>query len=88
MLLKVFDKKIINHRINKLKRKRICGEFEGYRKRFDSIIEEYPKNSLIIEGHFHQARIYKNYISLPSLACQGEVGVIKNQELLFMNINV
>ncbi len=86
ILLKAFDKKIIDHRINKLKRKRICGEFEGYRKRFDSIIKEYPKNSLIIEGHFHQARIYKNYISLPSLACQKEVGAIKNGRVVFITI--
>ena len=86
LLLKVFDKKIIDHRIRKLKAKRICGEFEGYKKRFDSIIEKYPKNSLIIEGHFHQARIYKNYISLPSLACQGEVGIIKSGKIVFVTL--
>jgi len=88
ILLKVFDKKIINHRIKKLKRKKICGEFKGYKERFDAIIEKYPKNSLIIEGHFHQGKIYKNYISLPSLACQKEIGIIKNRKLLFMKIEL
>jgi len=85
-LLRAFEKQIINHRIKKLKSKKICGDFKGYQKRFNKIISKYPKNSLIIEGHFHQARIYKNYISLPSLACQGEVGMIKNGELIFIKI--
>jgi UDP-2,3-diacylglucosamine hydrolase len=85
-LLKPFEKPIINHRMKKLKRKIICGDFKGYQKRFDKIISKYHKNSIIIEGHFHQARIYKNYISLPSLACQGEVGIIKNSTLVFIRI--
>jgi len=83
ILLKIFEKKIIDHRIGKLKRKKICGEFKGYKERFDGIIEEYPKDCLIVEGHFHQAIQYKNYISLPSLACQGEVGVAKNGRVEF-----
>jgi UDP-2,3-diacylglucosamine hydrolase len=85
-LLKTFEKPIINHRMKKLNRKIICGDFKGYKKRFDKIISKHPKNSMIIEGHFHQARIYKNYISLPSLACQGEVGIIKEGEVIFIKI--
>lgn len=87
MLLKIFDKKIIDHRMGKLKRKKICGEFEGYKERFEAILKKYPKNGLIIEGHFHQAKKYKNYISLPSLACQGEIGIIKNGEIIFKILN-
>ena len=85
-LLKPFQKKIINHRIEKLKQKKICGEFKGYQKRFDAIIKHYPKNSLIIEGHFHQSLIYKNYLSLPSLACQKKIAVVKNGEIIFTNL--
>jgi UDP-2,3-diacylglucosamine hydrolase len=85
-LLKPFEKEIIDHRIDKLKIKKICGDFKGYQKRFNDIISYYPKNALIIEGHFHQALTYKNYISLPSLACQQEVGVIKNSQLFFITI--
>jgi UDP-2,3-diacylglucosamine hydrolase len=85
-LLKPFEKEIIDHRIDKLKIKKICGDFRGYQKRFNDIISYYPKNALIIEGHFHQALTYKNYISLPSLACQQEVGVIKNSQLFFRTI--
>lgn len=85
-LLKPFEKQIINHRIEKLKAKKICGDFVNYQQRFDAIRSHYPKDALIIEGHFHQAVIYKNYISLPSLACQGEVGVIENGEVVFRKL--
>jgi len=82
-ILKPFEKQIINHRIDKLKKKKICKGFKGYRELFDKIISKYPKNSTIIEGHFHQGVVYKNYISLPSLACQKQIGVISNQKLIF-----
>lgn len=76
LLLRPFEKQIIDHRMKRLKQKNICGEFIGYQKRFDAIIKNYPKNSLIIEGHFHQGLQHKNYISLPSLACQQKIGIV------------
>ena len=82
--LRPFEKSIINHRMNKLKVKKICGYFKGYAKRFDAIRSHYPKESLIIEGHFHQGLVHKNYISLPSLACQGQVGVVRGGEVVFV----
>jgi len=85
-ILKPFEKKIINHRIDRLKKKKICRDFKGYREAFDKIISNYPKNSTIIEGHFHQGIIYKNYISLPSLACQKQIGVVSNQKLIFQDV--
>lgn len=85
-LLKPFEKQIINHRMNKLKAKKICGHFKGYAKRFDAIRSHYPKNSLIIEGHFHQSLVHKNYVSLPSLACQGKVGIVRGREIVFVEL--
>lgn len=84
--LKPFEKQIINHRMGKLKQKNICGEFKNYQQKFDSIRHHYPKDSLIIEGHFHQGVRYENYISLPSLACQQKVGKIVNSKLLLITI--
>lgn len=84
--LKPFGKKIIDHRIRKLKEKSICGDFIRYEKRFDAIRNHYPKDALIIEGHFHQALVHENYISLPSLACQGEVGVVEGGKMVFKNL--
>ena len=85
-LLKPFQKQIINHRMKKLKAKKICGDFVNYQKRFDAIRSHYPENALIIEGHFHQAMVHKNYVSLPSLACQGEVGVVEKGEVVFKKL--
>ena len=85
-LLRPFEKQIIDHRVNRLRVKSICGDFKGYAKRFDAIRSHYPKDALIIEGHFHQALQYKNYTSLPSLACQGEVAVVKGEGLEFLKL--
>ena len=85
-ILRPFEKQIIDHRMKKLKVKKICGNFTTYQQRFDAIRAHYPKDSLIIEGHFHQALVHKNYISLPSLACQGEVAVVNNGELKFIKL--
>jgi UDP-2,3-diacylglucosamine hydrolase len=86
-LLKPFEKQIIDHRMKKLKAKKICGTFKGYQKRFDAIRSHYPKDALIIEGHFHQGLVHKNYISLPSLACQKSVAVVKNGKIVFEKID-
>jgi len=86
-LLKPFEKQIIEYQINRLKKKKICRDFKGYREVFDKIISNYPKNSTIVEGHFHKGVVYKNYISLPSLACQKQIGVISNQKIIFKDYN-
>jgi UDP-2,3-diacylglucosamine hydrolase len=85
-MFKIFEKQIIEYQIKKLKIKNICSKFIRYKNRFEKILKHYPKNSLIIEGHFHQGVVYKNYISLPSLACQGEVGLIVDGKVLFKTL--
>lgn len=85
-LLKPFEKQIINHRMKKLKAKKICGNFKSYQKRFNAIRSHYPKDALIIEGHFHQGLVHENYISLPSLACHKKIGVVENGEIVFRKI--
>ena len=82
-LLKIFEKQIIDNRIKKLKNKKICHDFINFKRRVNNIKNYYPKDSLIIEGHFHQAKIFNNYISLPSLACQGEVATLLNGKITF-----
>jgi len=41
---------------------------------------------VVIEGHFHQAKVFGKYISLPSLACQGQVAVVKEGEIEFIKL--
>ncbi len=81
-----FEKYIIDHRVKKLREKNICTKIKNFKDIIDSIIEKYPTNALIVEGHFHQNRVYKNYISLPALACQKRVGIVKNGKILISNL--
>jgi len=82
-LLKPFEKVIIDHRMQKLSKKHICFTFHGFEKRVEKILENYIKADLVIEGHYHQCKTLGKYISLPSLACQGMVGVMEEGEIHF-----
>ena len=85
-LLKPFEKAIINHRMQKLSQKHICHTFDGFEKRVEAILEHYKEVDLVIEGHFHQAKVIGKYISLPSQACQNKVAVVKKGEILFKSL--
>jgi UDP-2,3-diacylglucosamine hydrolase len=85
-LLKPFEKSIITHRMQKLSSKQICFSFDGFEKRVAAILKHYTEADLVIEGHFHQARVVGKYISLPSLACQGKVGVVEEGTLVFKRL--
>ncbi len=82
-LLRPFEKVIIDHRMKKLSQKHICHAFEGFEKRVEAILAHYMEADLVIEGHFHQARKIGKYISLPSLACQKQIAVVKGGEIAF-----
>ena len=56
-------KKILNKKIK-------CDFMKEFEKLAKDKILFYQKCALIIEGHYHQNKIYKNYINLPSLYCQ------------------
>ena len=85
-LLRPFEKAIINHRMQKLSQKKICHPFHGFEKRVEAILAHYADADLVIEGHFHQSRKLGTYISLPSLACQGMVGVVEEGTILFKSL--
>ena len=84
--LKPFEKAIIDHRMKKLSQKHICFNFVGFEKRVDEILEHYGEVDLVIEGHFHQCKTVGKYVSLPSLACQGMVGVMEEGEIHFKTL--
>ena len=84
--LRPWEKSIINDRMNKLSKKTICNSFETLDKRVEKILKYYKDVELVIEGHFHQGKVVGKYISLPSLACQGEVGVVENSNIVFKKI--
>jgi UDP-2,3-diacylglucosamine hydrolase len=41
---------------------------------------------MVIEGHFHQAKVIDKYISLPSLACQEQVAVMRDGKIEFIEL--
>ena len=86
ILLKPFEKMIIDHRMNKLSTKHICKTFDGFEKRVEAILEHYKEVDLVIEGHFHQSRVLGKYISLPSQACQGLVAQVIEGEVVFKKL--
>ena len=69
--------------MKKLSQKQICHSFEGFEKRVEAIVAHYTDADIVIEGHFHQARSVGKYVSLPSLACQKQIAVAKNGEIVF-----
>ncbi len=85
-LLKPFEKAIINHRMKKLSKKHICFTFYGFEKRVGKILENYIDADLVMEGHFHQSKVLGKYISLPSLACQGKIGVMEEGKMVFKTL--
>jgi UDP-2,3-diacylglucosamine hydrolase len=86
-LLKPFQKQIIDHRMDALSKKKICRPFHDFKRRAEAIVSHYEDTDLVIEGHFHQARKIGNYISLPSLACQQQVALVQNGDIVFVSID-
>ena len=85
-VFKIFEKKIINTQIEKLKQKHICKHLKNFELKIQKIQAHYPKDGLVIEGHFHQGIKHNNYISLPSLACQKQIGRVQGNSIVFENI--
>jgi len=87
MLLRPFEKFIINYRMEKLSQKNICHNFLDLSERVEAIVACYPKVDFIIEGHFHQSKVIGAYYSLPSLACHKKIGIFKDDKIKFIAIS-
>ena len=85
-LLKPFGKQLINKQIDKMKRKKICRPMQEFKKRVEKIVSFYKDADLVIEGHYHQSEKIGKYISLPSLACQKKVAVVRDGEVIFVSM--
>jgi len=82
--LRPFEKIIIDYIMKKLSKKKICHKFKNFEYRIDKILKKYNRYDILLEGHFHQGEIIKNYYSLPSLACQNKIAIIKNDKIEFI----
>ena len=85
-LIKCFKPDIVAKKNTQLKNKEICHEIPHFDKKAKSIFGCYRGALWVIEGHYHQARTVCNYISLPSLACQKQIGVIREGGMIFMDM--
>jgi len=83
VLLRPFEKVIIKHRMKKLSFKNICHDFYDFEQKVKNILLHYSDADIVIEGHFHQAKIQGKYISLPSQACQNKIAIVSKGKLLF-----
>ena len=77
----------VEQQLQHLVTKDICHEFPQFESKAKQIFDRYQGAYLVIEGHYHQAVQYYGYISLPALACQGQVGVVRDGEIVFVNVN-
>ncbi len=85
-LLNPFGKWLIDKQISELKQKEICHSMEHFEVRAGEIADSYKDVDLVIEGHYHQAKVIGKYIALPSLACQGQVGMVRDGEVVFESL--
>lgn len=86
-ILKPFEKKIIDHQMNRLPSKIICRKMSNFEKKVSTIMSHYPQDiDMVIEGHFHQAVKIGKYVSLPSLACQKQISIVRDNKIIFENI--
>ncbi len=85
-ILKPWGRKIIDKQISKLSQKDICHKFTEFDERVKNILSSYHGVNIVIEGHYHQAKHFGNYISLPSLACQQQVAVVQDGRVIFKKI--
>ncbi|WP_292658097.1 metallophosphoesterase [Nitratifractor sp.] len=84
-LLKPWEKPLLDREMKRLGTKKICRSYQGFEAKVRRILSHYPDSvDLVIEGHFHQGRQIGKYISLPSLACQGEIGVVRGKSIDFV----
>ncbi len=77
---------LINRQVKILAKKSISHKIDRFKELADTIIASYGETDIIVEGHLHQARIYQDYISLPSLAVHSQIGVASDKEIEFIDI--
>ncbi|SFV50244.1 FIG022708: hypothetical protein [hydrothermal vent metagenome] len=85
-ILKPWGKEIIDDQISKLTQKEICHPLAEFEERVDGILSSYSDVDMVIEGHYHESKILGSYISLPSLACQSKVAVVRGGRVVFVKI--
>lgn len=77
---------IIAEKRTHLSSKEICHELPDFETKAKEIFDSYSAVHWVIEGHYHQGEKYEEYISLPSLACQKQVGIMGEEGIIFVSV--
>ncbi len=85
-VIKRLKPQIVAEKSRYLATKDICRELPGFETKAQEIYACYEGAEKVIEGHYHQGKQYEGYLSLPSLACQKQVGIIRKDRMVFVNI--
>jgi len=86
--IKTLRPRIIEQMRVRLSHKEICHEIPRFEEKAKRIFERYRGAYWVIEGHYHQAKKYYGYLSLPSLACHKQVAVMGSQYIEFVSIDI
>ena len=84
-ILQILPDYIAIKKLQQMSSKDICKDIKNFNKVAQRIAKNYHVD-YIVEGHYHQGKIINNYISLPSFACNGEVGILNNKKLIFKKL--
>ena len=85
IVLKLLPEFIAKNKLASMRNKMICKKIKNFENLAKNIVKNY-KADITIEGHYHQGVIVDNYVSLPSLACSGKVGVFNGESVEFTDI--
>jgi len=83
-IIKLIPQIYAKKKIEKMSAKKICKKIENFENCILNI-KKYHSSNLIIEGHFHQGIKQKNYISLPSFACDKKYGIYRDFDIEFIS---
>jgi len=84
-VLKILPEFIAKKKLKDLSFKKICKKMPDFKSRVEEILKNYNSDT-VIEGHYHQEKIIKNYISLPSFGCTQKIAVFKNNRFEFFKV--
>ncbi len=85
IILKLLPEFIAKNKLTNMSNKKICKKINNFNNLAKRIAKNY-KADIVIEGHYHQGVIIDNYVSLPSLACSGKVGVFNGESVEFVKL--
>ncbi len=79
----IFGNWFIRYQVARLKKKRLCREFDGFEQHImEKVAKNPPEAEVILEGHYHQGTAFetlgKRYVNVPGFACNQSYIVIES----------